>query len=97
MQDCGSKTSCFPVLRAGELRTAVRLEAPYTPRFDAPELPPVYTAPAGLRNPALELGKHNSLLLLILAFAVGIADLAGFIGAEKQNLAQPFVGVNLGR
>jgi len=28
-------------------------------------------------------------LLLEFALAIGIADLAGFIGAEKQNLAQP--------
>ncbi len=45
----------------------------------------------------LKLGKHNPLLILIFAFAIRIADLAGLIGAEKQNLAQPFVGVNLGR
>jgi hypothetical protein len=37
------------------------------------------------------------LLPLILAFAIGKTDLAGFIGAEEQNQAQPFVGVNPGR
>jgi hypothetical protein len=49
------------------------------------------------KKSALELGQHNSLLVLILALAIGIADLTGFIGAKEQNLAQPFVGVNLGR
>jgi hypothetical protein len=34
-----------------------------------------------------EPGKRNSLLLLVFAFTVGIADLARLIGAEKQNLA----------
>src|ERR1035437_4903343 len=45
----------------------------------------------------LKFWKHDSLLLLILTLAIGIADFAGFIGAEEQNLAQPFVGINLGR
>jgi hypothetical protein len=44
-----------------------------------------------------KLGQHNSLLVLVFALAIRIADLTGFIAAEKQNLAQPFVGINLGR
>jgi len=52
----------------------------------------------GFSDPApLQLGKHNPLLFLVFSLAVGIAHLARFIGAEEQNLAQPFVGVNLGR
>ena len=47
-------------------------------------------------NPS-ELGQHDSLLMLILAFAVGIADLAGLIALEEENLAESFVGVHLGR
>jgi len=41
-------------------------------------------------------GKYIPLLLPALTLAITKADLAGFIGAEKQNLAQPFVGVNPG-
>jgi hypothetical protein len=44
-----------------------------------------------------KLGQHNSLLVLVFALAIRIADLTGFIGAKEQNLAQPFVGINLGR
>jgi len=35
--------------------------------------------------------------MLILALAVGVADLAGLVGTEEENLAQPFVGINPGR
>jgi hypothetical protein len=45
----------------------------------------------------LKLGQHNTLLVLVFALAIRIADFAGFIPAEEQNLAQPFVGINLGR
>jgi len=45
----------------------------------------------------MELEKRNPSLLLVLALATGIADLAGFLGAKNQNLAQPVVGVNPGR
>ena len=44
----------------------------------------------------LKPGKNDSLLFLILALAIGVTDLAGLAGAEKQNPAQPFVGVNPG-
>jgi hypothetical protein len=44
----------------------------------------------------LELGKDDPLLLLILPLPVGIADLADLIGLKEQDLAQPFVGVDLG-
>jgi hypothetical protein len=45
----------------------------------------------------LQLWKCNSLSLLAIALAIGAADPAGFIGAEKQNPAQLSVGVNPGR
>jgi hypothetical protein len=45
----------------------------------------------------LHPGKHNLMLLLIISSAIGIADSRGRTGAEKQNLAQSFVGVNSGR
>jgi len=45
----------------------------------------------------LQLGKHNPWLQLAFALAIGIADPAGLMGAEKQNPAQPLVGVNPGR
>jgi len=61
-------------------------------------VPRSLTGPARVRAPSLlQLGKHNALLVLILALAIGVADLAGLIGTEEQNLAQPLVGVNLGR
>jgi hypothetical protein len=44
----------------------------------------------------LELGKDDPLLLLILPLPVGIADLADLVGLKEQDLAQPFVGVDLG-
>jgi hypothetical protein len=44
----------------------------------------------------LKLGKDDPLLLLILPSPVGIADLADLIGLKEQDLAQPFVGVDLG-
>jgi hypothetical protein len=39
-----------------------------------------------------QLGENDPLLILVLAFAVRIANLAGFIGAEEQNQAQPLGG-----
>src|SRR6185437_196908 len=51
-------------------------------------------APGGTTS---QFGKHDTLLLLIFALAIGIADFAGLISPEKQNLAQSLVGVNLGR
>ena len=44
----------------------------------------------------LELRKDDPLLLLILPLPVGIADLADLIGLNEQDLAQPFVSVDLG-
>jgi hypothetical protein len=50
-----------------------------------------------LEEMALQLRQHNSLPALISSLAIGIADHAGLIEAKEQILAQPFVGVNLGR
>ena len=71
-------------------------------RLRSPTHPP---APGRLIQPGLargsscllKLGQHNSLLVLVFALAIRIADLTGLIGAEEQNLAQPFVGIDLGR
>jgi hypothetical protein len=48
-------------------------------------------------SPALRAWQNNPLLILILTLAIRVADRAGLVGAEKRNLAQPFVGVDLGR
>jgi hypothetical protein len=45
---------------------------------------------------SLKLGKDDPLLLLIFPSPVGIADLADLVGLKEQDLAQPFVGVDLG-
>src|SRR5205823_4738796 len=45
----------------------------------------------------LQLGQHDSLLRLVFAFAVSVAGLAGLIGLEEEDLAQPFVGIDFGR
>jgi len=44
-----------------------------------------------------ELGENDTLLLLILALAVGIAGLAKLVRLEKQDLAKTFFGVDLCR
>src|SRR5580658_978844 len=48
----------------------------------------------GTLSLSLQLRQDNSLLLLIFAPAVRIADLAGLIRLEEENLAQAFVGVD---
>lgn len=53
--------------------------------------------PTGYFPMTLQLGKHYPLLVLIFAFAVGLADPKRLIGAENQTLAHPFVGVDVGR
>src|ERR1700746_1147430 len=42
-----------------------------------------------------KLRENDPLLFLILATAIGIADLAYLIGLEEQNLAEPLVGIDL--
>jgi len=42
----------------------------------------------------LQLRQYDSLLMLVLSLAIGVADLAHLIGLEEQNLAQAFVGVD---
>src|SRR3954464_15096923 len=51
-----------------------------------------------IRASWLELGQGHPSLLLVLALLVGIAGLADIIrvGFEEEDLANPFVGVNLG-
>ena len=41
--------------------------------------------------------QDDALLGLVLAFSVGVADFANFVGLEEEDLAEAFVGVNLGR
>src|SRR6476620_6259889 len=45
----------------------------------------------------LQLRQHDALLCLILSFAIGVTGLADLIRLEEDNLAQPFVGVDLCR
>src|SRR5438270_10593432 len=45
-------------------------------------------------RPCLQLRQHDSLLILVLPFAVSIADFADLIGLEKKNLAKPLVSVD---
>ena len=45
----------------------------------------------------LQLRQHDALLGLILSFAIGVTGLADLIRLEEDNLAQPFVGVDLCR
>ena len=42
----------------------------------------------------LQLWKDYSLLGLVLAFAVGVAGFADFVGLEEDDLAEAFVGVD---
>src|ERR1019366_2100789 len=42
----------------------------------------------------LQLRKYDSLLVLVLSLAVGVTDLAHFVGLEEENLAETFVGVD---
>jgi hypothetical protein len=44
----------------------------------------------------LQLGQHNSLLLLVLAGFVFVAGFAGLVALEEENLAETFVGIDLG-
>src|ERR1035437_1403204 len=73
-----------PAWQASSLRTGTRQSFPGLAGFTRAEQD-------------LELGKNNSLLILVLALAVGVADFAGLISMEKQDLAKPFVGIDLGR
>src|SRR5947199_9679269 len=45
----------------------------------------------------LKFRQHDSLLRLVFAFAVGVANFADFVGLEEEDLAQAFVGVDAGR
>src|ERR1700730_1351824 len=45
----------------------------------------------------LELRQHDSLLILVLALTVRVTGLAHLVGLKEQYLAQPFIGVDLGR
>src|ERR1700722_10766781 len=47
-------------------------------------------------SPLSKLGQDDSLLLLILSLAVGVAGLAGLISMKEQNLAQSFVCIDSG-
>src|SRR6185312_13233512 len=51
-----------------------------------------------IRASWLELGQGHPGLLLVLALLVGIAGLANVVrvGLEEEDLADPFVSVNLG-
>src|SRR3954468_4567709 len=51
-----------------------------------------------IRASWLELGQGHPGLLLVLALLVGITGLANVVcvGLEEEDLANPFVGVNLG-
>src|ERR1700683_1899944 len=49
------------------------------------------------QTPALQLRQHDSLLRLVLAFAVGVAGFADLVGLEEKDLAQAFVGVDARR
>src|SRR3954470_8483136 len=44
----------------------------------------------------LQLRKNYPLLVLILPFAIFVAGLAGLVGLEEEDLAESFVGVDLG-
>src|SRR5215813_518802 len=50
-----------------------------------------------LCHTALQSRQYNSFLILILALASGIADLAQLVRMEEQHLAQPFVRIDFGR
>jgi len=71
--------------------------APYRPflivRF-APNPARRPGAPPSYALSILQLRKHDSLLGLILSLAVGVAGFADFVGLEKDDLAEPFVGVD---
>jgi hypothetical protein len=47
--------------------------------------------------PPSQLRQYNPLLRLVLALAILITGLANFIRLEEENLAQPFISVDLGR
>src|SRR5271170_6548238 len=46
---------------------------------------------------SLKLRQDNSLLLLVLSTAVRVADLTGLVGLEKENLAEPLIGIDASR
>src|ERR1700739_1281566 len=43
---------------------------------------------------SLQLWQNDSLLGLVLAFAVGVAGFANLVGLEEDDLAQALVGIN---
>src|SRR5216684_8153158 len=45
----------------------------------------------------LQLRQHDPLLRLVLSLAILIAGLADFVRLEEEDLAQPFIGVDLRR
>jgi hypothetical protein len=63
----------------------------------APEGQILNARKAFLRKQELELGKHDTLLLLVLALAIRIAGFAGLVAVEEQDLAQSLVGIDLCR
>ncbi len=50
-----------------------------------------------LGHDALDSGRGNLFLSLILPFLVFIGDLAGLITFEEENLPNPLSGIDLGR
>src|SRR6266849_8675325 len=107
------KIVCSPRIRSGSVATrpsfngpcdflsglsglsVIALRSLFTQRraFSRPTLALQEPPPA----PALELRQNDSLLILVLALAVRVTGLAHLVGLEEQNLAQPFIGVDLGR
>src|SRR4051812_44187012 len=50
-----------------------------------------------LRICLVDLGERQAGLVLVLAALVGVADGAGLVALEEDELGDPLVGVNLGR
>lgn len=48
-------------------------------------------------NDALKFGQNDPRLVLILSFSICVTDLAHLVGLKEENLAESFVGVDLGR
>ena len=42
----------------------------------------------------LQFRQHNTFLRLVLSLPVLVTGFADFVGLEKQDLAQPFVGID---
>src|SRR6266702_1277984 len=57
---------------------------------------PAMSLSEGDRRTVSELGEDDPLLILVLALAVGVADFAGLISMEEQDLAKPLVGIDFG-